>query len=66
MSRNVGGVPFIAPEDDSICMECGQMAETRPYGKGGAEVCFDCGMKNPEIIQHNMNIQLFGESGELV
>ena len=66
MSRNLNGIPIIEPEPDFICTECGKIAETRPYGKGGAEICHDCGMKIPEIVNHNMGIKLFGDSGELL
>lgn len=31
---------------DAKCEDCGQLAELRPYGKNGANVCFDCGMKD--------------------
>jgi len=39
--RDLGGV--IAAESPRTCSRCGVRAETRPYGRGGAEVCFDCG-----------------------
>ena len=28
------------------CEDCGEHAELRPYGHGGASVCFDCAMKD--------------------
>lgn len=28
------------------CQLCRKIAETRPYGPNGEEVCFDCGMKD--------------------
>jgi len=28
------------------CEDCGQHKECRPYGRGGAWVCFQCGMKD--------------------
>lgn len=28
------------------CADCGQYKELRPYGKGGAWVCFKCAMKD--------------------
>jgi hypothetical protein len=65
MSKRIANVAVIAPEPDMICFECGKIAETRPYGRGGAEVCVDCGMKIPEIINHNMAIKLFGQSGKI-
>ena len=42
MTRNV----IIEAEPPALCMDCGKEAETRPYGPGGIEVCFDCGMKD--------------------
>lgn len=32
------------------CEYCGNVEELRPYGKNGAKICFDCGMK-PENIR---------------
>ena len=65
MSRNYKGIPIIEAEPDFICSECGKVAETRPYGHNGAEICYECASKIPEIVNHNMNIKLFGEKGEL-
>ena len=28
------------------CDDCGEIRELRPYGVGGATVCFDCAMKD--------------------
>lgn len=36
----------IEKETESICAYCGKIAETRPYGKDGADICFYCAMKN--------------------
>lgn len=30
------------------CATCGQLRDTRPYGKGGTQVCFHCAFKTPE------------------
>lgn len=30
----------------SVCTECGKEDDLRPYGKNGAMVCFECGMKD--------------------
>jgi hypothetical protein len=27
------------------CEYCGELAELRPYGRGGAFICYECGMK---------------------
>jgi hypothetical protein len=31
-----------------LCDYCGALAELRPYGVGGASICFACGMANIE------------------
>lgn len=33
------------------CELCSKVAETRPYGPNGEEVCFSCGMKNEAAAQ---------------
>ena len=48
MSGRIAGVPVIAVEPDRRCTACGKVDECRPYGKGGAQVCFDCAMATPE------------------
>lgn len=37
--------------DDQTCQLCGKVAETRPYGPNGEEVCFDCGMKDEAAVK---------------
>jgi hypothetical protein len=32
------------------CSICGQRDELRPYGKNGAMVCFDCGIKDEKTM----------------
>ena len=64
MSRNINGVPVICGEPDFICFLCGKVAETRPYGPNGEEVCFECGMKDERSTQIQMNMRLYGESRE--
>ena len=65
MSKRVGRVVVIADEPEMICSECGKIAEVRPYGRSGAEICWECGEKIPDIRDHNMGIKLFGDPGEL-
>lgn len=65
MSKRIGEIIIIKAEPEMICHECGKINETRPYGKGGAEICYDCGEKIPEIRDHNMGIKLYGDPGEL-
>lgn len=47
----MSGKGFIAPEPDSRCELCGEVAETRPYGPNGERVCFSCGMKDPKAAE---------------
>lgn len=44
---------------------CGKVAECRPYGHNGQDICGECAETIPEIVNHNPNIVLFGESGQL-
>ena len=38
-----------------ICKTCGDEKETRPYGKDGAAVCFDCAMSTNEAKREAEN-----------
>ena len=42
---------LIQAEPPGRCELCGAVAETRPYGPNGEEVCFPCGMKNEAAAQ---------------
>ena len=42
------GVVVIYEEPPQKCEFCGKIKETRPYGKDGKEICFDCAMTTPE------------------
>ena len=64
MSERIGNIIIIEEEQESICEYCGKKAETRPYGRNGARICYDCGMKNKEETNKNMGKILFGEEGE--
>lgn len=48
MSGRVGDVAVIAAEAERKCTVCMMAKECRPYGKNGAQVCFDCAMATPE------------------
>lgn len=62
MSQNIGGIPVIFAENPQQCDYCGKVAELRPYGNGGACICFQCGMNNPEETERNFNrVLLKGE-----
>lgn len=48
MTHKIGNTTIIAAEPVKSCTECGTLAECRPYGKGGAQICFDCATSSPE------------------
>lgn len=64
MSRRIGDIAIIEPEPDFICALCGKIAETRPYGPNGEEICFECGMKDRETTDRMMGKVLFGDKDE--
>jgi hypothetical protein len=54
----------IAVEPEQRCTSCEQLKECRPYGKGGAQVCFTCAVLTPESraeAERQMRARLFGE-----
>ena len=61
MSKRIGNLIIIEPEKPQQCDYCGKIEELRPYGKNGACICYECGMKNEEETEKNMGIILFGE-----
>lgn len=46
MTHRNGNILVIKATPHKVCSICGRKAETRPYGKNGTEICFQCGMKN--------------------
>lgn len=44
------------------CEYCGKYDELRPYGKNGAKICYECGMKDEEETDKNMTSILFPET----
>jgi hypothetical protein len=51
MSRKAGETFIIEEEPERMCELCGKMAECRPYGPKGEQVCFECGMKYPGVAE---------------
>lgn len=43
------------------CELCGEIAETRPYGPNGEDVCFPCGMKDEKAARRGFNRLVCGE-----
>ena len=54
------GATLIAETELMKCSDCGEGAELRPYGKDGAWVCFNCGMKDEETAQIHFTAHLNG------
>ena len=64
MSRRVGGGVIIQLESPRKCSYCGEVAECRPYGKGGADICHPCARSTPERwaeAERQMRVRLFGD-----
>lgn len=62
MSHRIGNVTIICPTDPEKCQLCGETAECRPYGPKGERICFDCGQKDPQTTERQMNRVLFGDT----
>lgn len=60
MTERVGDAVIIALEPPQQCDICGKVAELRPYGPNGECICFECGMKDPDMPQRARKL-LFGE-----
>lgn len=60
MSRVRNGKLVIEKEDDEKCECCGKIAELRPYGKNGANVCFECAMKDEKTAKEMFNKRIEG------
>ena len=48
MTDKIGNVVVIYEEPPQKCGFCGKIKETRPYGKDGKEICFDCMTATPK------------------
>jgi len=44
---------------DGRCEYCGKVDELRPYGKDGAKICYDCGIKPENKAETERNIEKF-------
>lgn len=61
MTREVGDLVVIERENPQQCDLCGAIAELRPYGPGGACVCFQCAMKDERGTEARFRAILDGE-----
>lgn len=51
MTRAIKNILLIEKEKPKRCQFCGKVAETRPYGPNGEDICIDCGMSTPMMIK---------------
>lgn len=62
MSHRIGDIAVIVETPPQKCELCGKIAETRPYGPKGEDICFECGEKDREGTTRQMRKVLFGEA----
>lgn len=53
---------YVSKERDSKCEYCGKVAELRPYGKNGANICFECGMEDIKTTEEMFSKRIDGVS----
>lgn len=56
---------FIVPEPDRECEFCHTFTECRPYGPNNEQICWRCGMANPETTRRKMR-EYLGEGPMVV
>lgn len=61
MSMRIGDVSIIEVEPDRKCELCEKVAECRPYGPNGEQICFECGELDAIGTQARMKKVLFGK-----
>lgn len=45
--------------EPQICELCGELAELRPYGPKGENICFDCGMLDEKAVREKFRKIVF-------
>ena len=45
------GATILQAQPDAACDSCGDIAELRPYGPGGSNICLPCAMKDEEATK---------------
>jgi hypothetical protein len=61
MSHRIGNVAVIMSTPPAKCDLCGKIAELRPYGPRGENICYECAMKDEATTERQMGRKLFGE-----
>lgn len=54
-------VVIIESTEDGECELCNKIAELRPYGPKGENICFSCGMLNEATTTKMFTKQILGE-----
>ncbi len=64
--RDTPGIVIIEPSPDAKCEFCGDVKETRPYGPGCKEICFQYAVKpeNIDIVTANARARFLGRVEE--
>ena len=59
----MSGRGIIASEPPQVCELCGKIDECRPYGPGGKQVYFDCGMTkcDPADVERRLLQHILGD-----
>jgi hypothetical protein len=60
MSRRKRKIFYVLQEEPQKCEYCGRIAELRPYGKNGANICFKCGMENIKTTEAEFGKRIAG------
>ena len=58
MTEIVGTMLLVEEGEPSACESCGEVADLRPYGPGGKNICFACGQRDPEGTLERMCLSL--------
>ena len=57
----MSGPGHISVGPEGTCELCGKIAETRPYGRCGENVCFECGMLDEDAAKRAFALRTHGE-----
>ena len=64
MTRRIGNTVILESTVDAKCDLCGKVAELRPYGPHGENICHGCGMANEPTTRAAL-AKLFDDSPEV-
>jgi hypothetical protein len=60
MSKRLpSGIVVLQVTKPDKCELCSKVAELRPYGPNGENICFECGMKDEETTRQQFRKKLF-------